>query len=69
MSMRTDHRLLVVEQELGQRPRRFRLADTCRTQEQEGSQRPVRILQPGAGRPNRVGHRFDRLVLTDHALA
>ena len=42
------HRLLVVEQELGQRARQLGLADAGRPEEQEAAERPVRILQPGA---------------------
>ena len=50
-------RLLVVEQELGQRPRQLGLADAGRAEEEERAERPVRVLQPGAGAPDRVGDR------------
>ena len=63
-----DHRLLVVEQELGQRACQLGLADAGRTQEEEAAERPIRILQSGAGAPNRVRHRLDRFVLADDAL-
>ena len=63
------HRLLVVEQELGQRARRLRLADAGRAQEQERAERPIRVLQSGARGAHRVGHGLDRLVLADDALA
>ena len=63
-----DHRLLVVEQELGERARQLGLADAGRPEEDEAAERPVRILQPGAGAADRVGHRVDRLVLADDAL-
>ena len=63
-----DHRLLVVEQEFGERPREFGLADAGRAEEQEAAERPVRILQPGAGAADRVRHGDDGLVLADDAL-
>ena len=63
-----DHRLLVVEQELGERPRQLGLADAGRAEEHEAAERPVGILQAGARAADRVGDRDDRLVLPDHAL-
>ena len=42
------------------------LADAGRTQEQEGAERPVRVLQPGARAPHGIADRGDRLVLADH---
>ena len=60
-----DHRLLGVEHELGQRPGKLGLADPGRADEQEGADRPVRVLQPGARAPQRVRHGLDRLVLAD----
>ena len=50
-----DHRLLVVEQELGERARQLGLADAGRAEEQEAAERPVRILQAGARAADRVG--------------
>ena len=43
-----DHRLLVVEQELGERARELGLADAGRAEEQEAAERTIRILQAGA---------------------
>ena len=43
-----DHRLLVVEQELGERARQLGLADAGRAEEHEAAERPVGILQAGA---------------------
>ncbi len=63
-----DHRVLVVEQELGKRARQLGLADTGRAQEDEAAQRPVRILQAGAGAANGVGDGLNRFVLADHPL-
>ena len=51
------HRLLVVEQELGERARQLRLADAGRAEEQEAAERPVRILQAGARAADRVRRR------------
>ena len=64
-----DHRRLVVEQELRERLRELGLADTRRTQEQERTQGTIRI---GDARPRtayRIGHRHDRSLLADQALA
>ena len=44
------------------------LADPGRPQEEETAERPVRVLEPGPGAPNRVGHRLDRFVLADDPL-
>ena len=63
-----DHRVLVVEQEFGERARELGLADTGRPEEDEAAERPIRILQAGAGAANRVGHGGDRFVLADDAL-
>ena len=63
-----DHRLLVVEQELGERARELGLADAGRAEEDEAAERPVRILQAGAGAADRVRHRGHRVVLADDAL-
>ena len=63
-----DHRLVVVEQELGQRPCQLRLADAGRAEEHEAAERPVGILQPGTRATNRVRDGVDGLVLSDDAL-
>ena len=60
-----DHRLVAVEQELGQRPRQLGLADPGRAEEDEAAERPVRVLQTRPRPPDRVRHRRDRLVLPD----
>ena len=60
-----DHRVLVVEQELGERARQLGLADAGRAEKDEAAERPIRILQAGARAANRVGDRRDRLVLAD----
>ena len=63
-----DHRVLVVEQELGERARQLGLADAGRAEEDEAAERPVRILQAGAGAPDGVGDGGDGFVLADDAL-
>ena len=64
-----DHRPLVVEQELGERPRELGLADAGRAQEQERADGPVRIGQAGAGAAHGVRDRPERLRLADDAPA
>ena len=60
-------RLLVVEQELGQRPCGLGLPHAGGTEENERAGRAVGVLQAGPGPPHRVGHRGERLRLPDHA--
>ena len=59
------HRLLGVEQELGQRLRQLGLADAGRAEEDERADRPVGIAQAGARAADRVRHGRHRLVLAD----
>ena len=63
----TQHRGVVIEQELGQRLAKLRLADAGRPEEQERAHRPRRIVKAGP----RPAHRFrdgrDSLVLADDA--
>ena len=63
-----DHRPLVVEEEVGQRPGQLGLADAGGAEEQERADRPVRVGQAGAAAADGVGHRDDGLVLADDAL-
>ena len=63
-----DERPLVVEHELGESAGELRLPHAGRPEEDEGADRPVRILEAGARAAERVGHRLDRLVLADDAL-
>ena len=51
------HRGLVVEQERRERLGQFGLADAGRPQEHERADRPVRVLQAGAGAPHRGRNR------------
>ena len=62
-------RRLVVEQEGGERLGQLGLADAGRAEEHERADRPVRVLQAGAGAAHRGRDGLDRLALADDALA
>ncbi len=64
-----QQRVVVVEEEAGQRLRQFGLADARRPQEEERADRPPRILQAAAGAADGVAHGLDGLLLPDDALA
>ena len=64
-----QQRGLVVEQIFGERLGQLGLADAGRPQEHERADRPVRVLQAGAGAAHRGRDRLDRLGLADDALA
>ena len=59
-----DHRLLVVEQQLGERACHLGFANACGAEEEERTQRPVGVLQSGARPANGVRDGDHRLVLT-----
>ena len=61
--------LLVVEHELGQRLGQLGLAHAGGAEEQERADRPVGVLQAGAGPAHGVGDGGQRLLLADHAAA
>src|SRR5206468_3331647 len=63
-----DERLLRVEEELGERARELGLPHARRPEEDERADRPVRVLDAGAGAEHGVGDRGHRVVLPDHAL-
>jgi hypothetical protein len=63
-----DQRPLVVEHELRERARELGLPDAGGAEEDEGADRPIGILEPGARAAERVRDRLDRLVLADDAL-
>jgi hypothetical protein len=50
-----DHRVLVAEQELGERARELGLADAGRAEEDERADRALRVLDPGARAADRLG--------------
>src|SRR5688572_25753633 len=61
------HRMLVVEQKIGERTSRLGLADTGRSEEDERADRPVRILKPGARTADGVRDGVHRFLLPDDA--
>src|SRR5581483_2896264 len=62
------HRVLVVEQVLGQRFRQLRFAHAGGPQEDEAANGPARVLQPGPGTTDRVRDGGDSRVLPDDAV-
>ncbi|MNL00088.1 hypothetical protein D3C87_1205070 [compost metagenome] len=64
-----DQRPLAAEHQVGQRPRRLRLADPRRPDEQEHADRCVFGLEPRLRRPQPLAERFERLVLAHHHAA
>ncbi len=61
-------RLLVVEEELGERAGGFRFADARRTEQQERPERSARLLQSGARAAHRFADRDERVVLAHDTL-
>ena len=64
----TDHRLLVIEEELGESPCQLCLSDPGGAQEDEGADGPVGIGEACPPAPHRVGDGADGIVLPDHAV-
>ena len=62
------HRVLVVEEELGERARRLRLADARGTEEDERPDRPIGILEARPRATHGVRDRGHCLILPDDAL-
>ena len=58
-----DQRLLIPEEELRQDLREVGLPHPCGAEEEEGGDRPLRVLHPSIGPPDRPGHRLHRLLL------
>ncbi len=63
-----DERVLVTEEELGERLGQLRLTDTGRAGEDERTAGALGVLQPGTGAPDRLGDSLDGLLLADDAL-
>ena len=63
-----NHRVLIVEQELGKRARELGLADAGRAQKDETAERAIRILQAGPCAANGVCHGANRLILSHDSL-
>ena len=61
-------RVVVAEEELGERLRELGLADTRRAQEDERATRTLRVLEAGTRAPDRLGDRADRVLLADDPL-
>ena len=61
-----DQRVLVTEQELGERPGQLRLADAGRPGEDERPTGALGVLQARPGPPDRLRQRLDGVVLADH---
>src|SRR3954463_4012767 len=63
-----DHRLLVAEEELGERAGELGLPDARGAEEDEQAGGPLRILQAGAGAADGLRHGLDGRLLADDAL-
>ena len=58
-----DHRLFVVEQKFGERAAKFGFTDAGWTEKNKRADRPVLILQAGAGAAHGIGHGVNRARL------
>ena len=65
----TDHSVFGVEQEFGQSLSELCLTDACRSEEEEGTIRTVRVGQAGTRTKNGVNDFINRFFLSDNALA
>ena len=63
-----DQRVVVTEQEVGQRPGQLGLTDTGGAGEDERARRALGVFQPGAGTADRLGDGLHRVRLTDDPL-
>ena len=63
-----DERVVVTEQEVGQRLGQLGLTHTGRAGEDERARRALGVLQPRAGTTDRLGHGLDRVLLADDPL-
>ena len=63
-----DERVVVTEQEVGQRPGQLGLTHTGRAGEDERARRALGVLQPGTGTADRLGYGLDRVLLADDPL-
>ena len=64
----TDHITLVVKQNLSQRLRQLRLADTGRPQEDKGTDRPAGVFDSRTGTHNCLADSFNSVVLANDPL-
>lgn len=58
----THHRVVAIEHKVSQRFTQLGFTDPGWTEEQERTNRPVRIGQPGTAAANSVGYRFNRFI-------
>src|SRR3981081_3971567 len=65
----SNHRVFVIEQELGQCTTQFGLPHSSRTEDDEGTYWPIFVLQTSSGATYRIGNRPDRFALSDHSLS
>ena len=63
-----DQRVLVVEEELGQRLGQLRLPDAGGAEEDERAARALGVLEAGPGAPDGTRERLERLLLADDPL-
>ena len=61
------HRRLIIEEEFRQGLRKLRLTHASRAQEQEGTNRTVRIRNARTRTPHRIRHGHDRFPLAHNA--
>ena len=62
----TRHHVLVVKQIFRQRFGQLCLTDTCRSEENERTDRPFRVLQSGTATTHSISNSTDSLLLPDH---
>mmetsp|Transcript_19693 Transcript_19693/g.62550 ORF Transcript_19693/g.62550 Transcript_19693/m.62550 type:complete len:537 (+) Transcript_19693:715-2325(+) len=67
-AVHTNEGMAILEEKLRQRLGQLCLAHTCRTQEQEGPERPLMLVQPSPRDADAVTHRLDGLRLPHHPL-
>src|SRR5215212_7914344 len=63
-----DHGVLFAEEVLGESPREFGLADSCRTEEDKAADGTLGVLYACPGAPDGLGHRPDSGLLPDDPL-
>src|SRR5215216_4318901 len=63
-----DHGVLLAEEVLGESPREFGLADSCRTEEDKAADGTLGVLDACPGAPDGLGNGLDRGLLTHDPL-
>jgi hypothetical protein len=67
--VKTNHRALIVEKEIGERSGGFGFSDPGWSKKDKGSNRAIGILQAGSRAAYRVSYCLKRFLLADHSLA